>query len=90
MKQCGFLIGGSMKPALGMLNWYWGNTKFDYVCVGDIVAFCPRRSLKTITHRVIGIEATGIILIKGDNASRIDRVSLSQIIFKVTQWRKLI
>lgn len=83
------MIGKSMKPSMGVVNFVWGEEPNKLV-VGDIVAF-KRGKFAKLIHRIVDLdEKKGLYYIKGDNATEIDCVPLSDIIFKVNKFRKII
>jgi len=85
----GLMFGKSMKPTMGMVNLVYGE-KPEFVCVGDIVCFSrPNKTIKLI-HRVINIDASGLLYIKGDNTIKVDCVPFSNVHFKVVRFRRII
>jgi hypothetical protein len=84
----GLMFGPSMKPTMSGVGWVWMEP-FEYLCVGDIVCFKREHKLGKLIHRIIDIDALGIVYIKGDNAPEVDCVSLSNIYFKVTKHKNL-
>ena len=85
----GLMFGPSMKPAMGMINFV-SMELFDFIGVGDVVCFSRKNSLTRLIHRVINIDSSGIVYIKGDNAREIDCVPLSMIYYKIIKFKKIL
>jgi hypothetical protein len=84
----GLMFGPSMKPTMSRIGYVWMED-FVYLCVGDIVCFKRKNKLGKLIHRIINIDAKGMVYIKGDNATEVDCVSLSDIYFKVIRHKNL-
>ena len=85
----GLMFGKSMKPKMGIINFVRGEHP-NIVCVGDIVCFTRPKKPGKIIHRVIDIDTSGKLYIKGDNAPEIDCIPFSNVIAKITSFRKLL
>lgn len=83
------MFGPSMKPTMGFVNLV-KLEKFEYISVGDIVCFKRKNSSIQLIHRVINIDSSGGVYIKGDNAWEVDYVSLNDIYSKVISFKKII
>ena len=86
------MVGPSMKPAMGYVNFVYGEATPGIVAVGDVVGFYRKGKFgaSRILHRVINIDGAGFIYIKGDNAPEVDCVTLSKVFFRVERFRKIV
>lgn len=85
----GLMFGGSMKPHMGLVNFVYG-VKPDVISVGDIVCFSRPDKAMRLIHRVVDVDGSGNVYIKGDNAKEVDCVPLSAIHYKIIKFRKLL
>lgn len=83
------LVGPSMKPTMGLINFCWGRTNPAFVGVGDVVGFRRGRDTDLIVHRVVDINRFGVLFIKGDNSSAIDTAQFKDVVLKVDGFRKV-